>query len=1529
MALPGMQGLFDDDDLSAPAAPAAPQPRGLPGLRRFDDVDMQRQQIYDNALRGLSSMSPVENDQFRLEISNPRYSRETYAPSLKDEKDAWLRRKTLHRPVKASVRLINKESGEVADEVDTTVAHIPHLTRRGVFIRNGTVWGARNQNRLRPGVYTLRQQNGGIKSQINAKPGSGRGFNLTLDPKSGVFKVVAGQSGTKLYPVLRAMGVPDETIEEMWGEELFKANWRPPGGQDQADVRKLISKLGRKADAEVDPGDYGNRLREILERIELDEEVTESTLGEGISHFGAGALVATTAKMLKRSRDEVPDDNRDSQAYQSFHSAEDFFEERLKRPHNQLRKLLWKATREGKLGNVQSGLLDKNIDSVYTSGLMQSVEDTNPFEIYDNRQSITRLGEGGISSNQAVPRSARGVQPSYFGIIDPIRAPEGQNIGVDMRVSDGAFKGDDGRLYFNIRRRNGESEPISALRAASMPIAFPGEFAKAENRELFRVSLAPEGGEGEPEDVVFEPRWLAEDPEFAEDIRTRALGDPELLPPMVRVIEGDDISWKWAEEVDAELAAGSSMFSRLSNMVPAIHGSKSQRSLMGARMFAQSLPLKDPEAPLVRSADSDGTSFYDTMGEWLGAVKSKGRGRVSKVSPDGIEVVYEGGQRETHDLYNHYPLARKTMLHNTPLVEKGDVVKPGQILAKSNFTDDTGAAAPGRNLRVAYMVGEGGTYEDGFKISESAAKKLTSHHSYKQDVELNDSIHSTKKSDFKVIFSGKWDEKQLAQIDDDGAVVEGATVNPGDPLILAVGKKEPKPGRIVASSPGSRFTDKSEVWDHSAPGVVTDVVKTSKGVKVHVESYEPMTPGSKLSARYGNKGVIAEIVPDGEMPVGADGEPVEVLVNTLGVISRANPSVLVETLLGKVARKTGKPYNLAPFDNEDLVEFALEEARKHGVDELEDLVDPKTGRTIGEVFTGEQFMMRLHHTAEAKVAARDTGGYTYDEAPAKGGDEGSKRIAMLDTHSLLSYGATEVLKDAKLIRGQRNDEFWRALKSGETPKVPQESFANRHFLTLLKGAGVNVRDRGSRQQLAPMTDADVEKIAPHAIESSDTLDFDTMKPKPGGLFDTAKTGGVDGQHFTRIELSTPVPNPIMEEPIIRMLGLTKNKFLDVLSGKEELNGKTGPQAIRAGLEAINVDREIQNRVEAVKTGSKSKRDQNVRALNYLTGLRDMGLKPTDLLLSKVPVIPPKFRPILRVGELDIINDANYLYHDLIQARKNYEEAKDVFGDAGEEYLTLYNATKAVTGLGDPVNPEHVEQNVKGLLQNAIGVGESPKFARFQRKVIGQSVDNVGRGVIVPDPELDMDQISIPKPMAIKIMRPFVIRRLVRGGHSAADAVKAVKDLTPAAERELEREMQSRPVYWNRAPALHRYNYVGAWARLAQGNEIGLPQATEPGANADHDGDMINVHVPVSSGAVRDVIEKMMPSRNLWHPSNFDVHLKPDKDYLAGLYLATKLKEDREPVSFDTPEEAIKAYLRGEIGAGDPVNILSQTEDSAG
>lgn len=1463
---------------AAPFDPLPPAPDIR--FRRFDDIDEQRREIYDRAKAAITGMKLPSNATHRIELADVDYDG-PFEPAKSDEKKMLMQGASLHRPLKATFRLIRQDDDQVVDEQRGTVARIPHLNSRGLFIRNGVVWSLRNQARLRPGIYTRNRSDGATETHFNVKPGSGRGFRLFLEPDTGVFKLQIGQSSTRFYPLLRQLGIPDDKIKEMWGEELFNSNYRARSGKDINELTKVVRKLGPRM-RDVDEDLAPEMLREVLERIQVDPEVTELTVGEQWDNLNPDRLLKTTAKILAVSRGDARPDNRDSQAFQSIHSAEDFIHERLNRDQvGALRRLLYKASREGRLGAVANGLLDKNIGSLFEgTGLAMAVEDVNPFEIHDQRQAVTRLGTGGISSEQAVSRGARGVQASYLGVIDPVRGPESSKLGLDLRVTDAALKGSDNQLYTKVLNpKTGEQEIVSARSLSGRTVTFPGEMDKPGKR--------------------------------------------------VPAIRNDEIQYVPREEVDYVVPSAGNMISRATAMIPFPEAIKGQRLLMGSRMMQQSMPLREPEAPLVQTADDDGNSLYDKMSEVVGASRAPVAGTVLKVSGDEIVIATPDGEKKSVSLFDNYPAARKTVIHNTPVVKKGDYVEPGQLLARSNFTDDKGTAAVGRNLRVAFMSAEGDTIEDAFVISESAAQKLTSEALYKTDLDLSD-VSSTEKGDYRAIFSDKYKADQYDKLDEHGVIRQGAEVQPGDPLILGIGEKQKRAVGAVMKSPRSSHTDRALEWEHHAPGVVTDVARTRSGIKVAVKSYDTARAADKLSARYGNKGVISRIIPDEQMPTDESGQPIEVIANALGVVSRVNPALLAETLLGKVAAKTGKPYVLKGFGGKDVADFALKEALKHGVIREEDgklidtetLTDPRDGRKINNVFTGISYFMKPQHMAEGKIGARDISGYTAEGMPARGGREGSKRIAMLDTHALLSAGATEFLRDAKLIRGQRNDDYWRAVRMGEDPAMPTEDFADDHFKELLRAAGVNLRTKGSRTGLSPLLDEDVDEMAQHEIENPRTFNFETMKPIPGGLFDPASTGGAEGTRWAKISLPQKVPHPLFIEPIQKLLGLTRKQLTEVLAGKDKFRGKTGPQAIESALADIDIDRETNLAVETIKNGRKTHRDNAVKRLNYLTGLKRMEVSPDQLMVSKIPVIPPRYRPISSARGMDVIHDLNYLYHDLLESRNNYAEAQEVFGDAGDEYMSMWNAVQAISGVREPITEKSAEQGVKGVLRNAIGVRSTPKRSFYQRKLIGSSVDTVGRGAITADKNLDMDEVGVPKDIAWKTFRPFVIRRLVRQGMPATEALEAVRAEKKVARMALEQEMSERPVVYNRAPALHRYAYVGAWGKLRDDDAIGMPYETLKGIGGDFDGDQVNIHVPASDDAVEDVKQKMMPSKNLWFTGDFETHIEPMQDYLAGLYLASTPDDQQKPRTFATKEDAERAFARGEITMRTPIRILS-------
>jgi len=214
---------------------------------------------------------------------------------------------------------------------------------------------------------------------------------------------------------------------------------------------------------------------------------------------------------------------------------------------------------------------------------------------------------------------------------------------------------------------------------------------------------------------------------------------------------------------------------------------------------------------------------------------------------------------------------------------------------------------------------------------------------------------------------------------------------------------------------------------------------------------------------------------------------------------------------------------------------------------------------------------------------------------------------------------------------------------------------------------------------------------------------------------------------------------------------------------------------------------------------------------------------------------------------------------------------------------------------------------------------SPKFGMYQRRVLGAAVDTVGRGVITPNPSLNMDQVGLPESKAWVLYRPFIIRRLVRRGMGAMDAARAVENKTELARKALLDAMSTRPVIINRAPVLHRYGMMAAWPVLAKGNTLQIPPLVTSGFNADFDGDQMNFHVPVSDEAVQDAVNKMLPSKNLRSVADFDVHYFPRQEFLHGLHLASATK-GRRSHTFASREAALAAYRRGEIGVGDRVVI---------
>lgn len=1383
-------------------------PQSPPG-RAIGDSVATRKAIFSKALKTVGGLPPIENQSHSLVLSDPGYDGpEDFTPA--DIKQAVLDGKSLGRKLKATLTLWNKATGTPIASKRTTLAEIPYYTDQGTFIDNGTKYTLANQLRLNPGIYTRKKSNAEIEAHVSTLPGQGVPHRVFLDPRTGIFRIKVGQAQLPLAPLLQVLGASRQHLSDAWGPQLAASNLQKANA---GDVGKLYSRLVRKPNT-TDPVQQQAQIRTALQETKLDPDVMEKTLGQRFDHVNLDTLLATTRKLLavhnrydpdklaELGLDPAEEDDRDNPAFMHLMGPEDTIAERITGAHRTLRPMLWKAMSRGNLNHVPAGLFQRAVRGAFLdTGLGGASEEVNPLQLFDQQMRVTRMGVGGIPSADSIPESARSVQGSHYGIIDPVHTPESMQSGVDVRFPFTIRKGENGEIYAPFRSaRTGQIEWKQPKELFHSKIAFSNELERAQQEGDTHVYGLHRGKIGEI------PR----------------------------------------SEVDYDLPHFETTFSPLANLVPMKSGMKGQRASMAARMLSQALPLDDAESPLVQSGvPGSGGSYESLYGPKLGAIRSLQGGQVVSVLPHQIEVAYEDGSRDTIPLANQHPGNRKTPFHQTAIVQAGQRFAPGDLLARSNYTNAQGEAALGRNLRVGFMTARGFGYEDAVAMSQSAANKSTSQHLYQHPIEFTDDDHPVGKQGFPGIFPGKYKKAQLEGLDDDGVAQIGRTVEFGDPLVLRVGKRT---GRIgtVSGARSQSFSDQTETWQHHSPGVVTDVSKSKNGVNVAVRTSTPLRVGDKISLRAGNKGVVGKIVPDDEMPVSEDGQPLELLLNPKGIISRSNPSQIVEAVLGKIAAKTGQSYIVHDFQHgQDLRKFAEQEALRHGVKDLEDVYDPVTGKTIPQVLTGNMFTMKLHHVSESKEGERAFGDYTSDGTPAKGGPTGAKTWGMLHLNALLSHNASGAIADAHMIRGQRSPQYWSAVMSGRTPPEPESTFVHDKYLHFLQGTGINPVRRGSRIHLMALTNPDIEQRAGSSeLVRPETVDWNDahMAPVPGGLFDEKLFG--DGNRWGKITLHEPMPNPVMEDPIRKVLGLTTNKFREVLAGREQLHNQTGPQAIQTALDRVDVAKEANEARHTITYGRKTARNDAIQKLRFLQGSETTGVHPRDWMWNAVPVLPPKFRPISKMSNgVPIVADPNYLYRELFEANRLSKASQAAFGNNSDERLRLYDSMKAVSGLGDPTSERLQQQQVKGLLQHIVGSG--PKNSMVQRKLLGVRADLVGRGTIIPNPDLDMDEIAIPENMAWSVYQPFVVRHLVQQGVSPLRAATLVSERSAQARASLQNVMKERPVIADRSPVWHRNGIMAFHPRLTSGSNIETNTVVQKGFNADFDGNCVSHSTVIS------------------------------------------------------------------------------------
>ena len=674
------------------------------------------------------------------------------------------------------------------------------------------------------------------------------------------------------------------------------------------------------------------------------------------------------------------------------------------------------------------------------------------------------------------------------------------------------------------------------------------------------------------------------------------------------------------------------------------------------------------------------------------------------------------------------------------------------------------------------------------------------------------------------------------------------------------------------------------------------------------------------SGRFGNKGVISAIVPDEQMLQNEDGRPIDIALSPASVVSRLNPSQILESAVAKVAEKTGKPVIVTNFSGRDNVKWAKELLKEHGLSDTETLTDPATGKKLKKILTGPQYMYKLMKTTETNYSARGLGNYDVDQQPSTGGAEGSKGLGRMEFSALVAHDARNVLKELASLKSQKNDEWWRAYQLGLPPPPLKTSFAYDKFGAMLAGAGVKMNKRDSIISLGPLTDAETEKMSSGAIQKGLFVKAKDLSPERGGLFDPVVTGGLNGTKWAHLDLRESVVNPIFERPVKSLLGLKATEFSKII--REE-----GGPGIRSRLSEIDLSQRENETLEELKKARSDKRDGLVKQLKYIRALREGNLRPENAyVVSKIPVIPPIYRPIIpgKTGDL-LINDANHLLRDTFiandQLAKVYNDPQALRSDAREH---LYNSVSALYGMSEPVSPQLQARNVKGYVSNISGVG-SPKRGFFQAKMIKRQQDLSGRGTIVPDATLAMDEVGLPEEAGWTMFAPFVIKGLVQKGYSAVEAKKLVEERHPVAKEVLLRETQNRPIFVNRAPTLYRYNILAAYPKLVPGKTIRVHEAMAPIVSGDFDGDAVNLSVPITPAAVEEAKLLTLPHMLLSDQSKFTLtKAAPQQEAVLGLYKATSGNATGKAQTFENKGDALAAYHRGEITLNTPVTIKKQS-----
>lgn len=1070
----------------------------------------------------LYELSPIEDfsGSMSLSFSDPRFD-DVKAP-VDECKDKDM---TYAAPLFVTAEFINNNTGEIKSQT-VFMGDFPMMTEKGTFIINGTERVVVSQLVRSPGVYfdeTIDKSTDKTLHSVKVIPSRGAWLEFDVDKRDTVGVRIDRKRRQPVTVLLKALGWTSEQIVERFGfSEIMRSTLEKDNtvGTDEAlldiyrklrpgepptkeSAQTLLENLFFK-EKRYDLARVGRYKVNKKLGLHVGEPITSSTLTE--------EDVVATIEYLVRLHEgqttmtvpggvEVPveTDDIDHFGNRRLRTVGELIQNQIRVGMSRMERVVRErmTTQDVEAITPQTLINIRPVVAAIkeffgTSQLSQFMDQNNPLSGLTLKRRLSALGPGGLSRERA-GLEVRDVHPSHYGRMCPIETPEGPNIGLIGSLS----------VYARVNPFGFIETPYRKVVDGVVSDEIVYLTADEEDRHVVAQANSPIDADGR----FVEPRVL---------VRRKA-GEVEYVP---------------SSEVDYMDVSPRQMVSVATAMIPFLEHDDANRALMGANMQRQAVPLVRSEAPLV------GTGMELRAAIDAGdVVVAEESGVIEEVSADYITVMHDNGTRRTYRMRKFARSNHGTCANQCPIVDAGDRVEAGQVIADGPCTDD-GEMALGKNLLVAIMPWEGHNYEDAIILSNRLVEEdvLTSIHIEEHEIDARDTKLGAEEITRDI---PNISDEVLADLDERGIVRIGAEVRDGDILVGKVtpkGETELTPEerllRAIFGEKAREVRDTSLKVPHGESGKVIGIRVFSREdedelpagvnelVRVYVAQKRKISDGDKLAGRHGNKGVIGKILPVEDMPFLADGTPVDIILNTHGVPRRMNIGQILETHLGwcahsgwKVDAAKGVPDWAARLPDELLeaqpnaivstpVFDGAQEAELQGLlsctlpnrdgDVLVDadgkamLFDGRSGEPFPyPVTVGYMYIMKLHHLVDDKVHARSTGPYSMITQQPLGGKAqfGGQRFGEMECWAMQAYGAAYTLQELLTIKSDDTVgrvKVYEAIVKGENipePGIP-ESF--KVLLKELQSLCLNVEvlsSDGAAIELREGEDEDLERAA--------------------------------------------------------------------------------------------------------------------------------------------------------------------------------------------------------------------------------------------------------------------------------------------------------------------------------------------------------------------------------------------------------------------------------------------------------------------